>query len=111
MVFNKNLMDNFFQNLYRKFENRVAFHHHERTTIGLATAEISWSRKYVAVAPVSMQVAGNDTRLGASGQYHRSRTVPEEHACATVCPVEYARINFSANHQGSTTSTGANIHI
>src|SRR5690349_11058404 len=92
VVFNKDFMDNFFQNLYGEFENRIAFHYYERVALGFATAKISRSGQNAAVAPVSMQVTGNDAWLVAASQYYGSRSVTEEHARAAVRPIEYARI-------------------
>src|SRR5207247_3151432 len=65
-----------------------------------AAADIARHREDVGVAAVGAQHARVHPRLFIGGEHHGASAIAEEHTGAAVVPIEDAREDFGADHQG-----------
>ena len=88
-----------FEHAHRQLEHRLAIHLEQGVAQHLAARHRARHAQDVDVAPVGMQVGGQDAGRVAGAQQHRTGAVAEEHAGAAVVEVEDAREHFRADHQ------------
>ena len=95
----------------RQLENRRPVHLEQRVASHLPAGHRARHTQDADMAAIGVQGAGQDARLGAGLQHHRTGTVAEQHTGGAVVEVEDAREDFGADHQCATRGARADHRI
>jgi hypothetical protein len=85
-----NLLGYFGQHAHGEFEDSLAVHAQEGVAGDLTAADLSGYVQNAVLAAIGMHGRGQDSRLVRGFEYHCAGAIAEQHAGATVAPVEDA---------------------
>jgi hypothetical protein len=91
-----------------KLEHRLPIHAQERIAGHLAAADAARNRQDPVMGTVGMQGGSQNSRLVRSLEHDRTGTIAEEHAGASIRPVENARKHLGADHQSPSMTSRTN---